>query len=358
MTTEAPDSRAWRPDGERIASFVVMVTVLYFAYVTLRPVLVVVVLAAALASLTAGSFAWTVRRLRGRRRLAAMLMVLLLLGGVLGSFTVFAVSLLRRLVGQATSLAQRQDLAASLDGLSAHLGPLGPPLRQLVEQLRPQLAERVPSLFQHGAHLLQSLGQAVTQLAIRLFLLAVTLYYFYLSGASWRDRLIQLLPLPADDVRMFFARFHQVSVAVLVGNLGTALAQGGVATLGFWLLGVPAPLVFGLLTVCSALIPLIGSWLVWAPLAVWLGVTQSWARGLALAAYGLCFVSVIDNVLRPVLTRRGLRENPLLIFLAVFGGLESFGIVGLFVGPLVMALTITVVDLYAKKRATSTSPTS
>jgi predicted PurR-regulated permease PerM len=340
-------ARSWPPETERVASVAVLVAVVYLAYRTLRPVLVVVVLAAALASLTAPLFDWTVRRLRGRRRLASALLVTALLLAVIGTLATVTVAIAGRLVGEVAAL-RRHPETLSLAGAS-RLGRLGPWLVRAEEQVRVHLAERIPSLLSHAGQLAGALGQALGHAALGLFLLAVTLYYFYLNGRTWRDRVIDMAPLPPDEMRAFFERFHQVSLAVLVGNLGTAVAQGATATLGYWVLGVPAPLLLGALTVLAALIPLVGTWLVWGPLALWLGLSQSWTRALLLLLYGLLVVGTIDNVLRPLLTRRGLRENPLLIFLAVFGGLSAYGVAGLFLGPLIIVLAITVVSVYATR---------
>jgi predicted PurR-regulated permease PerM len=342
------ETQSWFPGGERVASWLVLFTVLYLAYRTLRPVLLVVVLAAALVSLTSRMFEWLVQRFRGRRRLASALMVFTLLVAVLGSLVLLGAVVLTRVISEASTLAQSHT--ASVNMVAQRLGPLGPWVERAVSEIRPQLAQRVPALIERGAQLFQQIGQAASYLGVGLFLLAVTLYYFYLNGPRWRDELIRLLPLPPNDVRTFIARFHQVSLAVLVGNVGTAVVQGIVGTIGYVIVGAPAPFVFGVITALAALLPMVGTALVWIPLAAWMAISQSWIRALILVAYGLLVIGTVDNVARPLLTRRGLRENPLLIFLAVFGGLSTFGVAGLFLGPLVMALTITVLDLYASKR--------
>jgi sporulation protein YlmC with PRC-barrel domain len=139
-----------------------------------------------------------------------------------------------------------------------------------------------------------------------------------------------------------------VSLAVLVGNLGTAFAQAAAATLGYFIFGAPVPLIWGAATLFAALIPLVGPALVWVPMAIVVGVGHGWLRGAGLALYGLLVVSTVDNVVRPLLTKRGLQLHPLLVFVAVFGGMLAFGFVGLFVGPFVIALLITVLEVYER----------
>ena len=105
----------------------------------------------------------------------------------------------------------------------------------------------------------------------------------------------------------------------------------------------------------AALVPLVGPALVWLPVALAVGVEHGWLRGGGLALYGLLVVGTVDNVVRPLLAKRGLQLHPLCVFVGVFGGMLAFGFVGLFVGPLVVALMITVLDVY-ERHARCTRP--
>lgn len=324
----------------------------YVAYVTVRPVLLAVVLAGAVASLAAPLHRWLSRRLRGRRRLAAAAAVTLVFVGVLVPAGLLTWAVAQRLVAEGTALAQKLGGggALSLERVAPHLGPLGPPLERALGELRPRLAAAAPELAGRLGQVVAWASRATLHIAIGLFLFAVALYYFFLDGARWRERVVRLMPLPAGETRIFFDRFHRVSVAVLVGNFGTALAQALAATLGYLVFGAPEPLLWGAATLFAALVPLAGPALVWVPVSLSVGLGGSWWRGVGLAIYGLVIVSTVDNVVRPLLTRRGLQLHPLLVFIAVFGGLGSFGVAGLFVGPLVMALSLAVVDAWERWR--------
>jgi predicted PurR-regulated permease PerM len=114
---------------------------------------------------------------------------------------------------------------------------------------------------------------------------------------------------------------------------------------------VDGPLLWAVATAFASFIPLFGTALVWGPLALVLGVTHGPLRGLLLAGYGIIVVGLSDNVARPLLMERQLGVHPLFVFLAVFGGLASFGFAGLFLGPLIMALTVAALDLYEQDPA-------
>jgi predicted PurR-regulated permease PerM len=351
MSTDAqPTPRSFLTIAGDVLIFIAVLLLIYFAYLTTRPVLVAILLAAAVASLATRFFAWMVRRLRGRRRLAALVSVLLLFVGVFAPFGFLGTVVVRRLVVEGTELAHGLERGGplSVERLAPRLGPLGPPLERAASELRPKVMAAGPQIARSLGAFVATAGRAALRIGIALFLIAVALYYFFLDGQRWRERVVRLVPLPPADTRMFFERFHRVSVAVLVGNLGTALIQASAATFGYFIFGAPVPLIWGAATLFAALIPLVGPALVWLPVALVVGVGHGWLRGGGLALYGLLIVGTVDNVVRPLLTKRGLQLHPLLVFIAVFGGMLAFGFVGLFVGPLVIALMITVLDVYER----------
>jgi len=334
----------------RIVMMLALLLLLYVAYLTVRPVLVSLLLAAALASLVAPLFRWVIRRFGGRRRLASACVVAVVFVGILAPVGALAALATQRLIAEGTSLAHslQTEGPSSIDRIAAHLGPLGPPIERAAAELQPRLAAAAPEIAGRLGAFVTATSRAAFHIGIGLFLLGVALYYFVLDGHTWRERFVRVVPLPARDSRAFFDSFHRVSVAVVVGNLGTALAQALVATLGYVLFGAPVPLIWGAMTFFAALIPLVGPALVWLPVSVAVGVSRGWPRGIGLMIYGLIIISTIDNVVRPLLTRRGLQLHPLLVFVAVFGGVISFGAAGLFIGPLVMALLVTMLEVYER----------
>ncbi len=323
---------------------------LYIAYLTVRPVLVSIVIAAALASLVSPLFRWLLRRLRGRRRLASLSAVVVTFVGVLAPLAIVATVVAQRLIAEGTELAHGLQSGGplALDRLAAHLGPLRPAVERAAADLQPRLAAAAPQLVAQLGGFVAELSRIALRIGVGLFLLAVALYYFFLDGHRWRERFVRIVPLPARDTRAFFESFHRVSGAVVVGNLGTALAQALAATLGYALFGAPVPLIWGAATLFAALIPLVGPALVWIPVSIAVGVGHGWLRGVGLAIYGVLIISTVDNVVRPLLTRRGLQLHPLLVFIAVLGGVISFGAAGLFLGPLVIALVVTVLEVYER----------
>jgi predicted PurR-regulated permease PerM len=337
----------------RIVLLLAILLLLYVAYLTVRPVLVVIVLAAALASLVAPLFRFLVRHFHGRRRLASACAVALTFLCVLAPVGFLGTVAVQRLVAEGGELAHKLQASGpiSVERLAARLpGALRGPVERALADVQPRLAAATPRIVSGLGGFISGVSRAALRIGIGLFLLAVALYYFFMDGTRWRERFVAMTPLPARDTRAFFDSFHRVSVAVVVGNLGTALTQALVATLGYFIFGAPVPLIWGAVTFFAALVPLVGPALVWLPVALIVGIGNGWWRGAGLVLYGVLDISTIDNVVRPLLTRRGLSLHPLLVFIAVFGGVVSFGAAGLFLGPLVIALVVTLVDVYERHR--------
>lgn len=337
------------PGGQPLAFFLLLVAILLLAWYTVRPVLVTVLFAAAVASLSHGLYRRLTRLLRGHARVAAFTMLAGATLGVLGPIVALIVVGAQRIAAEVAALVPRLPEAQGwLASLAKRAGPAGPAIRHASEQLGTTVSEAMPRIAQRATEIAGAAGSAILEFGAAFFLFAIAVYYFYLNGEPWRDRLIRLLPIEPRHTRAFVSRFRQVSVAVLVGNLGTALLHGVISGIGYVIFGVPAPFLWAVATAFASFIPLFGSALVWLPLSVALVVSSGWLKGLLLFAYCAVIVGLSDNLARPLLMEKRLGLHPLFVFIAIFGGLASFGAAGLFLGPLVMALTVAALDIYEK----------
>jgi len=164
------------------------------------------------------------------------------------------------------------------------------------------------------------------------------LFALYVDGEriAGHVRRLALLLMPSDDPKLV-DKVGAIVSAVVFGLLGTALAQGVLAGIGFWLFGVPSAVFFGFVTALFSLVPA-GPTMVWMGACVWLW-SQGWALAtVGMALYGVVFVSSIDNVLRPLLISGPTRIPFMLVFFGVVGGLACLGLLGMFVGPVVLAV--------------------
>jgi predicted PurR-regulated permease PerM len=134
--------------------------------------------------------------------------------------------------------------------------------------------------------------------------------------------------------------------ATIYGTLAVSAVQGLLGGLMFWWLGLPAPLLWGVVMAFMALVPVLGAFVVWIPAAFFLVLEGSWGKALILTLWGLVVVGTIDNLLRPMLVGRRLKLHTVLAFISVVGGLIQFGPAGLIIGPAVLAITTALLEVW------------
>jgi predicted PurR-regulated permease PerM len=166
-----------------------------------------------------------------------------------------------------------------------------------------------------------------------------TLYYLFRDGRRIVEKLPGFLPLDPARGRVMVARTGEVLRASLYGVMVIAAVQGAMGGLAFWALGVPSPFVWGVVMTLFATIPMLGTFVVWAPAAAWLLLGGEHWRAGVLAVWGAVVIGSVDNFLRPKLVGSKVEMHELLVFFSVLGGLSVFGILGILVGPAVVAVT-------------------
>jgi predicted PurR-regulated permease PerM len=216
-----------------------------------------------------------------------------------------------------------------------------------VEPLRSQnfVAERLQGIS--GAIAARALGFVGGALGfvVEVFFVIFTMYYLFRDGERLRAAVHNLMPLEDSKAHEIIDRTGEVIGASVYGVLVIATIQGTLGGLAFWALGLPSPLLWGVVMIFLSMIPMAGSFIVWVPAAIYLGVTGHWGKAIALAAWGMFAIGMVDNVLRPKLVGERTRLHELLIFFSVLGGLQVFGIIGLVLGPVIVAITIALLDV-------------
>ena len=180
---------------------------------------------------------------------------------------------------------------------------------------------------------------------------------FYLLFFFLRDRRVALQSLrslsPLAEVEMdrMFGRVSDTIYATIYGTLAVSSVQGLLGGLMFWWLGLPAPLLWGVVMAVLAVVPVLGAFIVWIPGALFLVLEGSWGKSLILALWGIIVVGTIDNLLRPILVGNRLKLHTVLAFMSVVGGLILFGPAGLILGPLALTVTTVLLEIWRSRVA-------
>jgi predicted PurR-regulated permease PerM len=178
-----------------------------------------------------------------------------------------------------------------------------------------------------------------------------TLFFFFRDRRQVLQLVRSLVPLSHAEADKLFRIVNDTIYATLYGSLVVAAVQGTMGGIMFGILGLPAPVLWGFVMAILATIPVLGTFVIWLPAAIFLILEGSVVKGLVLIAYGSCAIGLVDNFLYPHLVGSRMRLHTLPVFFSLVGGIFVFGISGLVLGPVIMALTIGVLQVW-KRRTT------
>ena len=181
---------------------------------------------------------------------------------------------------------------------------------------------------------------------VKAFFVLFTMYYLFKDGDKIVDKLPAAMPLSRDQSDVLIMRTKQVVSASVYGVVTIAIIQATLGGLAFWVLGIPSPLLWAVLMGFICMIPVAGSFLVWLPLAIYLMIMGHWTKAIILIVWGALIISTVDNFLRPKLVGTQTRLHELFIFFSVLGGISVFGLLGIVLGPVVLAITLGLLQIF------------
>lgn len=185
---------------------------------------------------------------------------------------------------------------------------------------------------------------------VNFMVMVFSLFALFRDGERFLHWLIDLLPMDQEYKHRVANQLYITTMAVVRGLLLTALIQGFIGAFGYWLAGVKAPALFGLLTSFAALVPFVGTSLVWLPLSALMYFLAGAKTGLFVLIWGAVAVGLTDNILRPILIGKGAKLPIFLLFLGIIGGMKVYGPLGLFLGPLLISCVIVFLQIYKEAK--------
>jgi predicted PurR-regulated permease PerM len=189
---------------------------------------------------------------------------------------------------------------------------------------------------------------------VNLLLILILMFFCFRDGERFLHWLFEIVPLPTDHVESVAARIYQTVTAVIRGALLTAGAQGALAMIGYLIAGVPLAVFFGVVTGIAAMIPVVGAGLIWAPIGIFI-FTQSPGWGIFIFIWGFFVVSLVDNLLKPILIGSRARMPILLIFCGIIGGVNVYGVTGVIIGPILIAVLLAFITIYRETYLSETN---
>ncbi len=349
-----------RPPSSSVARIEQWITLAVLAvlvagcYLVLQPFLTAVIWAIVLCCTTWPAFMRLKRAMRGSVTLPALLVTLAVALVLLAPFVIVGVSLAEN-ANQLLEQGKRLIDEGPPDPPSwvAGIPIVGESARAYWASIAHDSASLLADLNQYLAPLRAfalASGAAVAHGVLQLTLSIVIAFFFYRDGEAMSQRLTASVGRIAGDRGR-----HLIEVAVstmrgvVYGILGTAIAQGVLAAIGFWLAGVPAAPLLGLVTFFLSPVP-IGPPLVWAPVAFWLFAQDHAGWGVFMLIWGVAVVSSVDNVIKPLIISHGSNLPFVLVLLGVLGGVIAFGFIGVFLGPTLLAIGFALIQDWSEER--------
>ena len=330
-----------------IALLVATAIVLYLCWLMLRPFVEVLAWAAVLVII----FYPVHRRLLARTHrpsLSALLSCLLVIFTILLPLSLVATAVINEVVNTAQNL--QGGVASLLDPNSPTTGRVINWLSKYIniEQLRSQqfLVDRIKGISPAIAGRALGFVGGLIGVIIEIFFVIFTMYYLFRDGDRIVRAIPDMLPLNLEQSERILTRARDVIAASVYGVFVIALIQGTLGGLAFWFLGLPSALLWAVAMTLLSMIPMAGSFIVWIPGAIYLAAQGHWGRAIFLVLWGALVIGSVDNFLRPKLVGERTKLHELFIFFSVLGGLQVFGILGIVLGPVVLAITLALLDVY------------
>jgi len=313
-----------------------------------------IVLALLFASVFYPLYSWLTRVLRERELLASLSVTLFILiilvipvGWFIGTLSNEAFDFYQRSSNE-VSLKHIQDILENDPVWAERFKKLGKMTGltitpETVEELASSIGKKV-GLFLYSQ--IRSVASNLLSFLIHFFLMMMTIFYLFRDGARLKDYLVQLMPVPKEQLEKVVSKFQEMGSAIIVGNGMSGIIQGILGGFGFFFFGLGSPFLWGTVITFMAFLPIVGATAVFVPATVFIMLTGNTGLGLGYLIYNLCYSSIVEYFVKPKLIGKGMQMNSLLVFIGILGGLKLFGILGIIYGPLIMTIFLTLAEIY------------
>lgn len=320
------------------------------SFMVLRPYLGLMVFAGVLAVLMLPVFNRLKGYFRGNPSLAALSTVFLTLVLILLPMAFIAGILVTEAVQLFNSVRGHIDFNDVAESLSKILGP------DQAKMVAAEATRRVRDVASYVQPFISGLTSNIVAVfsntfsfVLGFFIMLMGMYYLLKDGSVLKRHLLDLSPLTNEDDTTIFDRIIDAIKAVAYGQFVVSIIKGVVGGLAFLALGLPAPVFWGTMIALSSFIPAVGTALVTAPFIAYLFLTGHLIQGLVLSGISILVIGLVDNFLTPQVMKTRIKIHPLLILLAMLGGISLFGAMGLFFGPIALSVTMALIDIYKKE---------
>ncbi|MFZ2199038.1 MAG: AI-2E family transporter [Thermodesulfovibrionales bacterium] len=322
----------------------------YLSYQIIRPFLVPISWAAVFSIVFYPVYAFLSRHIKVKSiasSITVFLVVVIIIGPIIYVSFVLVAEL--RKIGEYTHAAEGPDLIRNLFW-KIQSSPQYASISSLVgEQNMPTVEQVMANLANLGKSLAERLSVKVTNLlsvGIDFLFMTFTIFFLFRDGPGFLNKVRDYMPFSEEQKSRLTKQVKAMVASTVYGGVTVAIIQGFLGGLAFYVIGFTSPVLWGITMSIVSFIPLLGTLGVWGPAAIYLLIRGEYLTGAGLIFYGTFVIGLVDNFLRPLLIGSRTKMPTIIIFFSVLGGIEAFGIIGLIMGPLIMAVFISVFEIF------------
>ena len=323
-----------------ILNYLLIIGIFIMAFIIIRPIFFAIIYGLLFAYILSPLYRFTFKRVKNEN-IAALIVCL-------GIFVILAI-IFGVILGSIFNQIINIYFAAQKINFANILETLLPLSSKISANLANSIQVSFSNLLTSYASSIGDIIFNLPNLLLQLVVVFLILFYALRDGNQAFKYLKSLSPMKKDVQTRFFQHFKDITNSVLIGQVVVGIIQGVVAGIGYFIFGVPNALLMTLITMIIGIIPIIGPWLVWIPIDIYLFSIDRTGAGLGLFIYGLFLINWVDTIIRPMIVSRRTQINPAIILIGMIGGLYVFGLLGLIIGPLILAYVILIFELYRKK---------
>jgi len=295
---------------------------------------------------------WTGRRPTWASLITTLAIILLFL---------FPISLiLLKATNEAIVVAQRLSaFSAEQGGLGLFITTLAEkPLQfigRFVDLSKFDIHSAITSNLQRAGYMVLSSGAAilgsVARLTANFFFMLIVVFFLFRDGQTWAKELGDLIPLSAEQTSRLYRNIADTIIGNVYGIVSVGLAQGTLTGVAIAIVGLPSPLLLGIAAFFASILPVVGAALVWVPAGLYLIFSGAIWKGIFVLAWGTIVISLVDNIVRPWVVSGRVELHPLVLLFVILGGVEVFGFLGLFLGPVIVSVLSAVFHMLGEEMA-------
>ncbi len=322
---------------------VLVIAILVACYFVFKPFLIDILIATVLVSILYKPYLALVRGFGGRRQLAALIMCVLAFILVMVPLTEVTIMAAKKSVGAYEQTRQyfTDNKVELKNNFSDKLAILGLDMSSF-QSLAQDVVKNVSDMM---VQLATTIVVGTTNFLASLLIIIFTMFFFFVDGDRMLERLKYWSPLPSKYDDKIFKKFKEVGYSTIITTFVVFLAQGLIGAIGYFIAGQPA-LFWGILIAVASLIPIVGCMIIYVPSGIYLILVGQVWQGIFILAWGFIIIGTIDNVIRAFMIKGKAHVNPIFVFFSILGGIAVFGFWGIVLGPLVVALAVTVMHIY------------